>query len=120
MAEVKTYKGGCHCGKVRFEAKSDLTKVVSCNCSICQKHGLLLNFIGADQFKLVSGEEQLKDYQFYKHVIYHMFCQTCGVECFARGTPPGAGSEMIAFNVRCLDNVDIGALTLTPFDGRRL
>jgi hypothetical protein len=38
---------------------------------------------------------------------------------FAHGTAPN-GSEMVAVNVRCLEDVDIGALNLTPFDGRSL
>jgi hypothetical protein len=41
MPEVRTYEGGCHCGAVRFEAKTDLGQVITCTCSICAKHGLL-------------------------------------------------------------------------------
>jgi hypothetical protein len=61
----------------------------------------------------------LADYQFNKKLIHHQFCHECGVESFARGTAPGAG-EMVAVNVRCLDGVDLGALALTPFDGKKL
>ena len=42
-----------------------------------------------------------------------------GVGAFSRGISP-KGGEMVAINVRCLDDVDIGALKLTPFDGRSL
>jgi len=45
MAEKKTYTGGCHCGEVRFEVTADLSSVVSCNCSICQKRGALWVFV---------------------------------------------------------------------------
>ena len=38
---------------------------------------------------------------------------------FLRGTNP-KGEEMIAVNVRCLDDVDAAALEPTPFDGRSL
>ena len=119
MAEAKSYTGGCHCGAVRYEVTADLTQVIACNCSICTKHGLLLTFTPADRFKLVAGEEQVKDYQFNKHMIHHQFCPTCGVESFARGAMPD-GSQMIAVNVRCLDGVDLGALSLKPFDGKSL
>lgn len=92
---------------------------MSCNCSICSKRGSLLAFAPADRFLLVSGEDRLSDYQFNKKVIHHLFCRNCGVQPFARGTAPD-GAEMVAINVRCLDGVDIPALPVTPFDGKRL
>ena len=106
-------------GAVRYEVSGSLDKVISCNCSICEKRGLLLIFAAPDQFKLLSGADKLADYQFNKKIIHHQFCATCGVESFARGTAPGAG-EMVAVNVRCLDGIDLGALTLTPYDGKKL
>ena len=39
--EARTYTGGCHCGKVRYEVETALTPVLDCNCSICQKRGAL-------------------------------------------------------------------------------
>jgi hypothetical protein len=119
MAETGTYQGGCHCGSVRYEAKADLGRVISCNCSICQKHGLLLTFTPADQFKLLAGADQLSDYQFGKKKIHHLFCRQCGVESFGRGAKPD-GTEMIAINVRCLDGVDLDAVKPAPFDGKSL
>lgn len=120
MPDSKTYTGGCHCGKVRYEATTDLKSVISCNCSICTKRGLILTFVSGEQFKLLSGGDVLKDYQFNKKVIHHVFCPSCGVESFANGTRPGDGKKMIAVNVRCLDGVDITALQPKPFDGKSL
>ncbi|HEY7665404.1 MAG TPA: GFA family protein [Xanthobacteraceae bacterium] len=119
MSESKTYTGGCHCGEVRFEVTADLSKVVSCNCSLCQKRGALWTFVTPESFALRAGAEDLKDYQFGKKQIHHLFCPQCGVGAFSRGTAPGQG-EMVAVNVRCLDDLDMGALKLTPFDGRSL
>jgi hypothetical protein len=118
MPEAKTYTGGCHCGAVRYEVQADLGNVMACNCSICSKRGLMLTFAPAEQFKLLSGGDLLKDYQFNKKVIHHMFCPTCGVESFANGTRPGDGARMVAVNVRCLDGVDLDALKPKHFDGR--
>jgi hypothetical protein len=117
---AKTYEGGCHCGKVRFETTVDPAQAISCNCSICQKHGLILTFVGESQFRLLSGENDLGEYRFNKHVIHHRFCRSCGVEPFARGQPPGAREPTIAVNVRCLDGLDVSALSPKPFDGRKL
>lgn len=119
MPEAKTYTGGCHCGRVRYEATTDLGQVLQCNCSYCSKRGHLLTFVGPDQFVLRSGANDLADYQFYRHVIHHHFCRTCGIESFARGRTRD-GREMVAVSVRCLDEVDLAAITPIPFDGKSL
>lgn len=116
---IENRAGGCHCGAVRYEAAVDLGHVVSCNCSHCAAKGLLLSFVPVEQFRLVQGEDGLREYQFNKHVIHHLFCGACGVQSFARGRRPD-GKEMVAINVRCLDGIDIGVLKLTPYDGRSL
>jgi hypothetical protein len=117
MSEAKSYTGGCHCGKVRYEVTTELKGAMSCNCSICSKKGSLLTFVPATQFKLMSGEDALTDYQFNRNVIHHLFCSTCGVQSFARGQMPD-GTKMAAVNVRCLDGVDLGALPVQQHDGR--
>ncbi|WNG39794.1 GFA family protein [Archangium minus] len=118
MAEQKKYTGGCHCGKVRFEATTDLSSVIECNCSICTKRGLLLSFVPSEQFAFVAGNEAaLKDYQFNKKVVHHLFCPDCGIESFGTGQTPD-GRKMYAVNVRCLDGVDLASLKRTPVDGR--
>ncbi|RKH62873.1 GFA family protein [Corallococcus llansteffanensis] len=117
MAEMKTYAGACHCGQVQYEAQTDLAQVVSCNCSICSKRGLLLTFVPPEQFKPVAGVDSQKLYQFNKKVIDHLFCPTCGVESYGTGKGPD-GKQMYAINVRCLDGVDVSTLTPMPFNGR--
>jgi hypothetical protein len=116
--EKKTYTGGCHCGKFRYEVDTDLAKVIECNCSHCQKKGLLLNFVSPEQFRLTEGrEEELTDYLFNRKMIHHLFCPVCGVQSFTWGTDK-EGKRMYSINVRCLDDIDLSALTLTPFNGK--
>lgn len=117
MSEARTYTGGCHCGKVRYEVKTDLKQVVACNCSICSKRGWLLTFVPADQITFQGEVDGLTDYQFGKKHIHHLFCPVCGVGSFSRGATPD-GRAMIAVNVRCLEVVDPSMLTLTSYDGR--
>lgn len=118
MSEATRHAGGCHCKKVRYEVSLDLSKpVLSCNCSMCGKKGALLAFVPATDLTLQSGEDNLTDYQFNKHVIHHLFCKTCGVSSFARGVRPD-GTEMVAINARCLDDVDLEALTIQKVDGK--
>ena len=118
-ASAKTYQGGCHCGRVRYQATSDLAQVVDCNCSICIKRGAMWAFVKAPQFKLLKGDDATTDYQFGKKHIHHLFCESCGVGSYARGLGPD-GAPMFAINVRCLDDVDVAALKLTPFDGKSI
>ncbi len=65
----------------------------------------------------MSGESDLTDYQFNKHLIHHLFCSACGISSFTRGTGPD-GSEMVAINVRCLDDVTLDSLSISHFDGK--
>ena len=113
-----TYSGGCHCGQVRFDVTADLSKVYSCNCSICAKRGALWAFVPPESFALRAEAEALVDYQFNKKLIHHLFCGKCGVGSFSQGIAP-SGKEMVALNVRCLDGVDVSALTLTQVDGKK-
>jgi hypothetical protein len=117
MTESKTYGGGCHCGNVRYEATTDLGKVLACNCSICSKKGHLLTFVPEDAFKLLAGEGEQQEYRFHTKKLAHLFCKTCGIASFATGAGPD-GKKMVAINVRCLDGVDVGSLTVTSFDGK--
>ena len=116
----RTYTGGCQCGKVRYEAALDLgAPVIACNCSRCGRLGSLLSFAPAKDFKLLSGEGEMTEYRFNRHVIHHLFCATCGIQSFARGTQPGGSAEMVAVNVRCLDGVEPDTLEVKKVDGRK-
>lgn len=117
MTEAKTYQGSCHCQKVRYRVTTDLKQVISCNCSICGRSGTLLTFVAADEFQLLAGEGELTDYQFNRKNIHHLFCSTCGIKSFGRGTGPD-GKPMCAVNVRCLEGVDLAGLHVTPVDGK--
>ena len=110
------HQGGCHCGKVRFEVDMTVEKAISCNCSICQKRGTLLDFVPETQFKLLSGENDLSLYLFNKKVIQHLFCKTCGIQSFGKGATPD-GTKMVAINLRCLDGIDLKKLKIHEYDG---
>ncbi len=116
-AETRTYQGGCHCGKVRYQITAKLAGAITCNCSICSKTGTMLTFVPAAQFELLSGEDALTDYQFGRMNIHHLFCKHCGIRSFARGQKPD-GTRMAAINVRCLDDVDLEAVPVQKVDGK--
>ena len=117
MSEAKTYSGGCHCGKVRYEVTVDLSEpAVTCNCSMCGRSGTMLRFVPASSFKLLSGEDSLTEYRFNSKVINHLFCKVCGIKSFAAGKGPNG--ETRAINVRCLDDVDVQQIPTRHVDGK--
>ena len=117
MTDVQTYTGGCHCGKVRYEVTTKLEGAMTCNCSICAKMGSRLTFVPSAQFKLLAGEDSLRDYQFNKMVVHHLFCTNCGIRSFARGKGPD-GSERVAINVTCLDDFDLSQVPTKQYYGK--
>jgi len=63
----KKYKGGCLCGKVRFEIRGDINNIVYCHCSLCRKaqgSAFATNGnIDKSNFKFTTGEDQLTAYK---------------------------------------------------------
>ena len=115
---LKTYEGGCHCGRVRFRIRTDLEKsrVGECNCTICTKKGILHIGVTPEQFEILSGVEGLTTYQFNTGAAKHTFCRHCGIHPFY---VPRSDPENFSVNARCLDNYD--PVEMRPrrfFDGR--
>ena len=115
MASMK-YVGSCHCGDNRFSVEGDFGAAIECNCSHCSRKGYLLWFAPRDRFTLETPRSQLGVYTFNKHVIHHTFCKTCGIKPFARGHGPQGPT--IAINMRTIENLDLGALNVVPYDGK--
>ena len=111
-----THRGGCHCGRVRFEVVAPAKISVSeCNCSICGRTGYLHLIVPADRFRLVSGEDALETYTFNTQTARHLFCSTCGIKSFyvPRSHPDG-----YSVNARCIDTGTIEEMTVRQIDGR--
>ena len=113
------HEGGCHCGAVRYSVEIDpKAEAITCNCSMCGRAGAYLQFVTPDKFTLVKGADNLTSYKFNRNVIDHVFCATCGIKPFARGKGPKG--EMIAINIRCLDDINAFDVPTKQFDGRAL
>ena len=111
---LRTYRGGCHCGRVRFEVDAPAAlDVLDCTCSICRMSGFLHLIVPASRFRLLQGEDALVDYRFNTGTARHRFCGHCGIKSFyiPRSHPDG-----FDVNARCLDDAASLEWNVTVFD----
>ena len=116
---MPTYKGGCHCGDIRFEiVKSEaLNRWIDCNCSICTKKGILHCPVQDDEFNLTADDSAITLYQFGTSDARHQFCSKCGIHVFGR---PRNHPERYTVNARCLDDYEALRIEVpvVPFNGQ--
>ncbi len=117
MSEALVWRsGGCHCGKVRFEAALPaVVEAQDCNCSICAKTGFVHVIVPESRFRLRQGVDELQAYAFNTGVARHLFCRTCGVKSFYR---PRSNPDGWSVNARCLDEAEGLDIRIEAFDGR--
>ena len=112
---LKTYKGSCHCGVVKFEADIDLAQGTNkCNCTICTKTRNWNVILKPAAFRLISGEDAVSDYRFGSKQGAHLFCRTCGVRTFERGHVKEIGGDYVSIKLASLDGVDPKDLIEAP------
>lgn len=113
---LRTHRGGCHCGAVRFEVRAPaVLQVLECNCSVCSKTGYLHLIVDREDFTLLAGADELVEYRFNTGVARHLFCRSCGIKSFyvPRSHPDG-----ISVNARCLDRDTVESMAVRAYDGQ--
>jgi hypothetical protein len=125
---LKTYRGSCHCGAVRFETALDLADgSTRCNCSLCFKARAWFAFAkGAERFRLLQGADALSEYRWTpptmkEPFLTYAFCKHCGIRVYARSELEKLGGTFHAVPVTTLDDLPASELAEVPVafaDGR--
>jgi hypothetical protein len=119
---IKTHRGSCHCGKVRFEADIDLSKGTGkCNCSYCWKVRNWSIIIKPEGFRSISGDDERTEYTFGTGAGRHAFCKHCGVRTYSRGFLEQIGGAYVSIALASLDDLEHAELAESPvkfMDGR--
>jgi hypothetical protein len=109
---MTTHQGSCHCGAIRFETDLDLSTGASrCNCTACQKLGVLGKQYQPGALRVTSGESSLAMYEWGGRIVQRYFCKICGAHVFSRG-------QYASVNINCLDDVDPNRVSVGYWDGR--
>ncbi|KAI0152366.1 glutathione-dependent formaldehyde-activating enzyme [Hypoxylon sp. NC0597] len=134
----KLYTGSCHCGAVRVALKSkpldksSTEKIVECNCSICNRHGVVWLYPKKDQV-VIEGEENLTTYLFNSMLWGKTFCKICGVPIHNKCEPITeeelnampedrrnfikGGQALTPINLRIFNDLNVEDLNVVQFDG---
>jgi len=119
---LKTCHGSCHCGRLRYEADIDLAAGTRrCNCTLCTKTRAWTAIVRPDAFRVLDGEDYLKDYMFGGNGVHHLFCARCGVRAFSRGYVEEVGGHFVSVYLASLDDVtprELAEAPVTCVDGR--
>lgn len=110
------YRGGCHCGAVRFRFLGpERLDVLECNCSICAMTGYLHVTVPHAAFTLLTPVDALSDYRFGSGRAQHLFCRACGIKSYYQ---PRSHPDCWSVNLRCIDGGAGHVGALERFDGR--
>lgn len=114
---MHVFKGGCHCGVVRFQVTSAITEITTCDCSLCRMRNALMLRVPEQALTLLQGEQSLTLYQWNTRRAKHYFCKHCGIYVFHRKR---AAPDHFGVNVFCLEGFDHASVPVRATEGANM
>jgi hypothetical protein len=112
---LKTYKGSCHCGDVRYEVELDLAQGTGrCNCTFCLKTRAWGAFVKPEAFRLAAGSREGVAYHKNPEAPVKYHCERCGVLTHGRVIGDYMGGPLVSVFVTTLDDVSPEELLSGP------
>lgn len=109
-------EGRCHCGAVSFRYFGQQERLVSCNCSICRRLGVLWAHDQSTKIDLDISPDRTVNYVWGDKQLVFCTCATCGSTiCWV---PTDAdSSDRMAVNMALAEPQDIAHIPVRRFDG---
>jgi|SRR6478609_885073 len=118
-SSIRTLRGSCHCGAVRFKVQAAPAQGASrCNCTVCTKLAVLGSIVKPDAFELLTPDAEMGEYRWGSKMATRYFCKVCGTHCFGKGHLPALGGDFVSFNYNVIDELEISELPVVYWDGR--
>ena len=112
---MKTYKGSCHCGAMKYEADIDLAQGTGrCNCTYCLKTRAWAATIKPTHFRLTSDSARGVAYRGHSQAPVKFHCGNCGVHTHAEGDAEYMGGAFVQIFVATLDDASSDDLMNGP------
>lgn len=110
--------GTCHCGAVRVVLPSRPRVLVSCNCSICRRYGVLWTYFRADRVRVEHAPKRTQTYAWGGRRLRFVRCARCGCITHWEVARPRPASR-IGVNARLLEPEDLEGIRVRRLDGAR-
>ena len=116
---MRSVRGSCLCGGVKFEITGPLLRPLNCHCSLCRKqHGAAFRSrarVRRSDFKWIQGEELVTYYEATRG-YRRGFCRVCGSPILNQAEPHSRVAES---HPQSLDEFGIALGTLDDDPGIR-
>ena len=118
-----TIKGGCHCGRNRFEIDGGIPeKLTRCTCTFCRTHGGLYAYYAPAQFHMILADSDAT-YRWNSRQVGQHFCSACG--CFLFSDSPAfqrdgswdKKTRRVGANARLFEEFEAADHPVTVLDG---
>ena len=113
--EIVVHNGGCHCKRVRWQAKAPPSVIAwACNCSDCSMRRNTHFVVPFERFELLGDSKDfITTYTFGTHSAKHIFCKVCGITSFYI---PRLNSG-VAITYTCVDQGTLSHVEIKHYDG---